>query len=67
LDLHDPFTVPTRGAALGHVPVDQYAGGLANQCPIRRIEEIEAPESLISASANFCLDIGKGGATGENT
>jgi len=49
------------------VPVDQYAGGLANQCPIRRIEEIEAPESLISASANFCLDIGKGGATGENT
>jgi hypothetical protein len=67
LDLQDPLTEFTRdaNAALGHVPKDQYAGGLTDQRPIRRIESIEVRESSISAPTNLYLGSGKSGATGE--
>jgi hypothetical protein len=47
------------------MPEDQYAGGLADQRLIRRVEGIEVRESSISALANLRLGSGKGGATGE--
>jgi hypothetical protein len=67
LDLQDPFTVLTRdaNAGLGHVPKDQYAGGFADQRPIRRVKGIEVRESSSSAAANLCLGSGKACATGE--
>jgi hypothetical protein len=48
------------------VPEDQYAGGLADQRPVRSIEGIELRESSISAPANLCLSIGQACATTEN-
>ncbi len=52
-------------AGLGHMPKDQYAGGVADQRPIRRIEVIEMRKSSISAVPNLCLGIGMACATGE--
>ena len=67
LDLQDALTILTRDASagLGHAPRDQYAGGLADERPIRRVEGIEMRESSISATANLCLGSGKACATGQ--
>jgi hypothetical protein len=48
------------------VPKDQYAGGFADQRPIRRVKGIEVRESSSSAAANLCLGSGKACATAVN-
>ena len=58
------YAIP-KVTALGHMAKDQYAGGLADQFPIRRVKSIKLFQSPVSAPVNLGFGMRKNHRTHE--